>query len=143
MADLKNITNYKRKTGNYRVVITNEDSYEEVVQFKLTKLWAYAIACTLFIFGLLTVTAIIIFTPLKFYLPNSGYGNASQIKELRALKFRTDSIENELRQNQAYMASIKTVLTGNVPLYKDTTSITVKNKEDEKQKKGGKKKRKK
>ena len=144
MSELKNTAEYKRKTGNYRVIITNEDSYEEVVQFKLTKFWAYALACTLFIFGLITVTAIIIFTPLKYYLPNSGYGNSSQVKELRDLKIKTDSLENKLAKNQAFIQSIHTVLAGNVPAYKDTSSITVnKNKEVQtKGKKRGKRKKK-
>ena len=56
----------------------------------------------------------IAFTPLKYYLPGVGYGNAKQIKEYRLLKLRTDSIEQSLLFKQKYIDDLQKILKGTV-----------------------------
>ena len=56
--------------------------------------------------------ALIVFTPIKYYLPGVGYGDARQVREFRKLKIRTDSIENELKFRQQYFDHLKKVLDG-------------------------------
>jgi hypothetical protein len=108
-----NVTNrLKRLRNHYRLIIMNEDSFEEVVKFKLTRLSVYIAMSSLFILLISLTTALIIFTPLKYYLPGVGYGNAKQIKEYRILKLRTDSMERALLHNQAYLSDIQKVLKG-------------------------------
>lgn len=105
----------KRLRNRYRLVVMNEDTYEEVVKFKLNRLSVYIALSTLFVLLTGLTVALIVFTPLKYYLPGVGYGNAKQVKEYRVLKMRTDSIEQALQYKQKYFNDLQKVLQGNVP----------------------------
>jgi hypothetical protein len=105
----------KRLRNRYRLVVMNEDTYEEVVKFKLNRLSVYIALSSLFVLLVGLTVALIVFTPLKYYLPGVGYGNAKQIKEYRVLKVRTDSIEQALLYKQQYFNDLQKVLQGNVP----------------------------
>ena len=62
---------------------------------------------------LVTLTvALIVFTPLKQYVP--GYGSQSAKRELQLLKIRTDSLEQSMLYKDQYMANLKKVLVGDV-----------------------------
>ncbi len=104
----------KRLRNHYRLVVMNEDTYEEVVKFKLTRLSVYIIMSTIFVLMVVLTTSLIIFTPLKYYLPGVGYGNAKQVKEYRDLKMRTDSMEQALQHQHKYNEDLRKVLQGNI-----------------------------
>jgi hypothetical protein len=114
----------KRLRNRYRLVVMNEDTYEEVVKFKLNRLSVYIALSTLFVLLVGLTVALIVFTPLKYYLPGVGYGNAKQVREYRALKMRTDSIEQALQYKQQYFNDLQKVLEGNVPK-RDTTKLNL------------------
>jgi hypothetical protein len=114
MENLDATNRLKRLRNNYRLVVMNEDSYEEVVRFKLSRLSVYIAMSSLFIIMVALTASLIIFTPLKYYLPGVGYGNVKQIKEYRKLKLRTDSMEQALLQQQRYFKDLEMVLKGNV-----------------------------
>ncbi len=105
----------KRLRNRYRLVVMNEDTYEEVVKFRLSRLSVYIALSTLFVVLVGLTIALIVFTPLKYYLPGVGYGNAKQIREYKSLKIRTDSMENALKYKQQYFDDLQKVLQGNVP----------------------------
>ncbi|WP_462221877.1 hypothetical protein [Ferruginibacter sp.] len=105
----------KRLRNRYRLVVMNEDTYEEVVKFKLNRLSVYIALSTLFVLLVGLTVALIVFTPLKYYLPGVGYGNSKQVKEYRVLKVRTDSIEKALEYKQQYFNDLQKVLQGSVP----------------------------
>ena len=112
MPDVNNTL--KRLRSHYRLVIMNEDTFEEVVKFKLTRMGVYIVLSTVFILMIGLTASLIIFTPLKYYLPGTGMGNAKQIKEYRQLKIRTDSMEQALKYQDNYLKNIQKVLQGNV-----------------------------
>lgn len=114
MPNLDATNRLKRLRNNYRLVVMNEDSYEEVIRFKLSRLSVYIAMSSLFIIMVALTASLIIFTPLKYYLPGVGYGNVKQIKEYKKLKLRTDSMEQALRQQQQYFQDLEKVLKGNV-----------------------------
>ena len=120
MPDVNNTL--KRLRSHYRLVIMNEDTFEEVVKFKLTRMGVYIVLSTVFILMVGLTASLIIFTPLKYYLPGTGMGNANQIKEYRQLKIRTDSMEQALRYQDNYLKNIQKVLQGNVKAL-DTNKI--------------------
>jgi hypothetical protein len=101
--------------NRYRLVVMNEDTYEEVVKFRLSRVSVYVALSMLFVLLVGLTVALIVFTPLKYYLPGVGYGDAKQVKEFKILKIRTDSLENALQLNQRQLDDIKKVLTGKVP----------------------------
>jgi hypothetical protein len=114
----------KRLRNHYRLVIMNEDSFEEVVKFKLTRLSVYVVFSTIFILMVGLTAALIIFTPLKYYLPGVGLGNAKQVKQLRDLKIKADSLEQSLKYQDNYLKNIKKVLEGKTMML-DTTKLPV------------------
>ena len=68
-------------------------------------------------------TALISFTPLKYYIP--GYGSQSERRELTKLKLRTDSLEKQILYREAYWENIKNVLSGKAELILDTAVISI------------------
>lgn len=115
MAKFDATNTLKRLRNRYRLVVMNEDTYEEVVRFKLNRMSVYIALSTLFVLLVGLTVALIVFTPLKYYLPGVGYGNAKQVKEYRMLKIRTDSIEQALQYKQQYFNDLQKILQGNVP----------------------------
>jgi hypothetical protein len=114
MAKLDAHSTLKRLRNRYRLVVMNEDTYEEVVKFKLSRMSVYIALSSLFMILIGLTVALIVFTPLKYYLPGVGYGNAKQIKEYRTLKLRTDSVEQSLQYKQKYIDDLQKVLKGTV-----------------------------
>ena len=112
----------KRLRNRYRLVVMNEDTYEEVVKFRLSRLSVYIVMSSVFVLLTVLTVALIVFTPIKYYLPGVGYGDARQIKEFRLLRIRTDSIENALKHKEKFLDDIKKVLEGKVPSL-DTTRL--------------------
>jgi hypothetical protein len=114
----------KRLQNRYRLVVLNEDTFGEVVTFRLTRLSVYIALSSLFVILVGLTVALIVFTPLKLYIP--GYGEAQKAKEYEILKLKADSIEQVLMKKQDYINNIEKVLKGNVvPL--DTSRLKVKN----------------
>src|SRR5215210_1859777 len=103
MAKLEANTTLQHLRNRYRLVIMNDDTYEEVVTFKLSRFSVYVMLSSIFVILVSLTVALIVFTPLKQYLP--GYGSQSARKELQLLKYRTDSLELSVRQKDVYMES--------------------------------------
>jgi hypothetical protein len=114
---------FKRLTNRYRLVVMNDHSYEEVVTFKITRLGVYIAACFVFVVLVGLTTALISFTPLKYYIP--GYGSQSERRELTRLKLRTDSLEKQIQYREAYWENVKNVLSGKAELVLDTAVISI------------------
>jgi len=113
----------KRLQNRYRLVVMNDDTYEEVVTFKLSRLSVYVFLSTVFVLLTGLTVALIVFTPLKLYIP--GYGDLNNTKELRELKIRTDSLEQEMHYRDQYFQSLKNVLEGSSSVKTDTTVLKI------------------
>lgn len=102
----------KKLLHKYRLVVLNEDTFEERFSFKLNRLNVFVFS-TVFALLLIVVTTIIIaFTPLREYIP--GYSSTSLKQKATDLAYKTDSLQQELSVNEQYLASIRKVLTGDV-----------------------------
>ncbi len=113
----------KRLNSRYRLVIMNDDTYEEVITFKLTRLSVYIAFSSIFVILVGLTVALIVFTPLKQYVP--GYATHSARTELQSLKLRTDSLEQAMKNKDQYLLDLKKVLSGNVTTVYDTTPLKV------------------
>src|SRR5438132_397726 len=91
--------NYLRH--RYRLVVMNDDTYEEVVTFKMSRVSVYIMLSSIFVIMVTLITALIVFTPLKEYLP--GYGIHTGRGELQRLKLKTDSLEQSMRFKDQYL----------------------------------------
>lgn len=103
----------KRKLlDKYRLVILTENTFEERLSFKLTRLNVFVTA-TLFLIVLFTGTyGLIAYTPLREYIP--GYSSTELKKRAMALNYKTDSLQRVISMNELYFSSIKKVLQGDV-----------------------------
>ena len=102
----------EKLTYKYRLVVLNEDSFEERFSFKLNRL-------NVFVFGgvftllLIGITAFIMaFTPFREYIP--GYSSSALKKQASDLVYKVDSLEQQLTVNDIYIQNIQKVLTGKI-----------------------------
>jgi len=96
----------------YRLVILNEDTFEERLAIKLTRLNVFVIVSITGIFLILLTTLLIAFTPLREYIP--GYSSTALKLQATELNYKTDSLQRVLAMNDKYLNSIKRVLEGDV-----------------------------
>lgn len=115
---------FKRLQNRYRLVVMNDDTYEEVVTFKLSRMSVYIGLCTIFVLLVGLTIMLFVLTPLKYYIPGEGASRQNKI-ELQTLKMRTDSLEQAIKYKDQYLNSIKQVLTGNSSMPRDTTNLKV------------------
>lgn len=124
MSELKaKQSRFKRLTNRYRLVILNDHTYEEVVAFKITRLSVYVVSCFVFVLLVGLTTALISFTPLKYYIP--GYGSQSERRELTRLKLKADELEKQMRYREAYWGNVKNILSGKAEQVLDTAVISI------------------
>ena len=94
----------------YKVVISNDKTFEERLSFKATKAGVFLVG-VIFTTALIALTVVLIFfTQLKEYVP--GYSSLELLKSSKELSFKTDSIEKMIALNNQYYNSIKKVLIG-------------------------------
>jgi hypothetical protein len=127
MSKLDTSSTLKRLQNRYRLVVMNDDTYEEVVTFKLSRLSVYIAMSTIFVLLISFTIALIVFTPLKYYIP--GYGSRQSKTELQLLKIRTDSLEQSIKYKDQYLNNIKKILNGDTPDKLDTATYTLPNAE--------------
>lgn len=103
----------RRKLFNkYRLVIINEDTFEERLTFRLTRLNVFIFG-SLFSIILITGTIFLIaFTPLREYIP--GYSSTKLKKEATQLVYKVDSLEQVLEVNNLYIDKVRELLTGKI-----------------------------
>lgn len=104
--------------SKYRLVILNDDTFEEKVSFNLTRLNVFVFAGFSVIALIVLTTVLIAFTPLREYIP--GYSSTTLKKKAYVLTHKTDSLTTALEINKKQLLSIRKVLTGEVY---DTDSI--------------------
>lgn len=96
----------------YRLVIMNDDTFEEKLSFRLTRLNVMVVVGTSIIILIISTAYIIAFTPLKEYIP--GYTSLNIQKDIYQLSLRADSLEKDLRQKNLYIRNIINVINGNI-----------------------------
>jgi hypothetical protein len=121
MAKLDAGSTLKRLRNRYRLVVMNDDTYEEVVTFKLSRLSVYVAFCTVFVLLIGLTVGLMIFTPLKYYIP--GYDDLKVGREYQQVKYRADSLENAVKHQADYIDNLKLVLSGQTPATLDTARL--------------------
>jgi murein DD-endopeptidase MepM/ murein hydrolase activator NlpD len=107
----KNPTRITRKLlDKYRLVVLNEETFEERISFKLTRLNVFVLASLSTIILIVLTTVLIAFTPLREYIP--GYSSTALKRQATELNYKTDSLQQAILMNEKYYASIKKVLQG-------------------------------
>ncbi|MCX6283851.1 MAG: M23 family metallopeptidase [Bacteroidetes bacterium] len=131
--------NWKDRLRNkYRLVFMNDETLEERLTFRLSRLNVFIALGTLTILLIFLTSILIAFTPLREYIP--GYSSVGLQKKLYELTLKTDSIERALVRKNLYLKNLKDVINGkdlseNKPVAKDTVrkygDIRLKRSEDD------------
>jgi len=117
-------TTLQRLRNRYRLVVMNDDTYEEVVTVRLSRLSVYITLCTVFVVLVGLTVALLVFTPLRYYVP--GYGNGSDRREMITLKMQVDSLQQQMIYRDKYLENIQNVLRGSTPAVQvDTTQLNI------------------
>ena len=96
---------FKRRSNTYRLVITNDDTYDEILAFRLSRKSVYLAFSISFILLVGLTVALIAFTPLKYYIP--GYGTKESRTALQLLKIRTDSLEQSIHSKNNTLKDLR------------------------------------
>lgn len=95
-----------------RLVILNEETFEELFSFKLNLMNVFVAVTSISIVTIALTTYIIAFTPLREYIP--GYASTKLKREATRNAIKSDSLQKIIDENSTYLASIKKVLTGDL-----------------------------
>ena len=99
-----------------RLIILNEDTFEETFSLKLTLMNVFIVLGLGAIFIIFITTFIIAFTPLREFIP--GYSSSKLKRDATVLALKSDSLTQALEYNEAYIKSLKKVLTGELEFAK-------------------------
>ncbi len=116
----QNISFISRLINSYKIVVSNEETFEEKLSFRTNKINVFFV---LFLYSILLIVftiSIVFFTQLREMVP--GYSSTDLLNQAIYLTKKTDSLENELELNNKFYKSIESVLSGRADeiIYKDT-----------------------
>lgn len=112
---------FQKLTHKYRVVLLNEDTFEEVGNMRLTRLNLIALV-GIVLFLLVAITYILIaFTNIRELIP--GYPDTAMRQHIRTNAMKLDSLEYEQSVRDQYFDNLNRIISGEIPeLYMNDTS---------------------
>jgi murein DD-endopeptidase MepM/ murein hydrolase activator NlpD len=108
----KKHTLLKRLRNRYRLVVMNDDTFEETFSMRLTPLGVFTLIGSVTIILTIVVISMVAFTPLREYIP--GYADIHMRRNLINITLRSDSLERALIEKNAFLSNIQNVLSGNI-----------------------------
>ncbi|MCB0550891.1 MAG: M23 family metallopeptidase [Phaeodactylibacter sp.] len=102
----------------YRLVVMNNETFEEVGSYRLTLLNVYIFVSTLLVVVAMLVVLAVAFTPLKRYMPGYGEGGENR-EEVERLFREVKKLEKQLAAQEEYSTNMRKVLVGDVETAKD------------------------
>ena len=104
---------FKQKlTDKYRLVVLNENTFEERFSLKLSRLNVFVLGGVFSILLIAATTVLIAFTPIKEYIP--GYSSSKLKAEAVRLTFDAEALKQKLAILENYTRALKPVLTGEI-----------------------------
>lgn len=108
--------------NKYRLVILNDDTFEEKLSLKLSRLNVFFMVGFLIIFLITSTTLLIALTPIREYIP--GYSSIDLRRRAFDLAITTDSLENQLAYNKRYLLNIRNIIEGKPTVNFTDTSMS-------------------
>ena len=116
------IENLREKLKHtYRLVIMNNETFEEVGSYRLNLLNVYILLSSIVVIVAILVVLLVAFTPVRKYIP--GYGEAVRDTEIQNLYKQLDGMEKELESHRAYAENFRRILVGDVQTEADVPEI--------------------
>ena len=101
-------------TNKFRLVILNEDTFQERFSIKLSRLNVFVLGGFFSVILVAITTVFIAYTPIREYIP--GYSSTKLKKDASNLVYEADSLKNRLEILSNYTKSLISVLTGKQPV---------------------------
>lgn len=120
----KNRDFLKRLNNSYRLVFIDDESLEEVASYTLTMRKLYVFICSLFVLVAIITLSLVIFTPVKYYIP--GYAGGKTRTEMVKLKRNVDSLSDLVAAQEKYQENLRQIVTGEMKTQRDTTMLDLK-----------------
>ena len=113
----------RKLTHKYRIVLLNEDTFEEVGTMRLTRLNLIAFIGTVLILLIAIVYSLIAYTDIRELIP--GYPDAAMRQHIRENAMKLDSLEYEQSIRDQYFENLRLIITGEAPenYMNDTTGL--------------------
>lgn len=118
----KNRTFVDKLVSKYRLVILNENTFEEQVSFKLTRLNVFVLFFVSALILIVSTVLLIAFTSLREFIP--GYSSSKLTSQANNLVYKTDSLLVEVAGKEQFYESIKKVLKGEIKAEKFNIEAT-------------------
>ena len=104
---------FKKFRHKYRLSIYRDETFEEVLNLRLSKLNVLALVSALTLIFLIIVISIIAYTPARELIP--GYPDENTIRNIRLNVHRLDSLELEMKKRDTYFENIRRIVAGEEP----------------------------
>ncbi|MFN4083623.1 MAG: M23 family metallopeptidase [Bacteroidia bacterium] len=98
----------------YRLIVINDESFEEKISIKLTPLNLFVVISSLFVMVSVITILVIFYTPLKEFVP--GYTDTESKRNIKTLLYKTDSLNYVLKAKESYYQNIINILQGGTGL---------------------------
>lgn len=102
----------QKLTDKYRLVILNEDTFQERFSLKLSRLNVFVVGGIFSIFLVVLTSLLIAFTSLKEYIP--GYSSTALKREATRLVYEADSLKTKLAVLEQFTHTLKPIFTGEI-----------------------------
>ena len=109
-----------RLLRKYRLTIHNENKLENVLGFYISPLWVILSLFFSFLLVAGVLYLILVLTPVGNLLP--GYMSDSAKEKLISYNLRIDSLTHEVEKQDRYIANIKAIMNGELPVDQAITS---------------------
>ena len=101
----------KKLLSDYKVVISNEDTFEEKLSFRINKISTFVLFLTYSAIVILATIGIVFFTDVRELVP--GYSPPKLLSQVVDLSKKADSLEKRINLDTQFYKSIEDVLSGN------------------------------
>jgi len=104
---------FQKLTNKYRMVLLNEETFEEVGNMRLTRLNLIALVGIVLILLVAITYVLIAFTNIRELIP--GYPDATMRQNIRTNAMKLDSLEHEQSVRDQYFDNLNRIISGEIP----------------------------
>ena len=106
----------------YRLSIYRDETYEEVLNLRLSRLNVFVVGGSFIILFLAIVVSIIAYTPVREFIP--GYPDENTLRTIHENAVLVDSLAMEIKRRDRYFDNMKMIISGKEPNNYETSQDT-------------------
>lgn len=101
--------NKKKLIHKYLLEIRDENTFEKKLSFRLSRLNVLMVVGSFAVLLIVCVVVLIVFTPVRQYIP--GYSDVNLSRQIMDVALTLDSLERELKTKDLYIQNIKNIIS--------------------------------